>query len=191
MQEGLSPRFWIETFIATMTMSCPGMGTETTSSIEPVAWAWARWVNAQSAAIATTTTRQIATMPEGGRLLRAVPYSSPILKSVCSVGVGVGVEDGCGAGGGGVDDGLDIGTLLLRRLYSRTSNLCRWPRVLHRLSKLLDRQRVEHICRSQPSPPRLQHSKTDLLHMRSVVRVSIDHDLYSVLLGQPDRKSVV
>src|SRR5260370_18995829 len=133
MQEGFLPTFWIETFIATMTMSCPGMETETTSSIEPVAWAWARWVNAQSAAIATTTTRQIATMPAGGRLLRAVPYSSPILKSVCSVGVGVGVgvEDGCGAGGGGVDDGLDIGTLLLRRLYSRTSNLCPSPAVLH------------------------------------------------------------
>src|SRR5438445_2744873 len=81
------------------------METETTSSIEPVAWAWARWVRAQSAAIATTTARQIATMPAGGRLLRAVPYSSPILKSVCSCGV----EDGCGAGGGGVDDGLDMG----------------------------------------------------------------------------------
>src|SRR5260370_22917041 len=54
--------------------------------------------------MATTTARPIATMPAGGRLLRAVPYSSPMLKSVCSAGP---LSE---AGGGGVGDGVDMTT---------------------------------------------------------------------------------
>src|SRR5258708_17466258 len=85
-------------------MSWRGTGTETMSSIEPLERGCARWVSAYTAAIVTTTAIQIATMPAGGRLLRAVPYSSPISKSVCRSG------ELSGAGGGGVGDGLDMAT---------------------------------------------------------------------------------
>src|SRR5258708_36193831 len=57
------------------------------------------------AAIATTARTPIATIPTGGRLLRAVPYSSPILKSIC------GSED---SGGGAGDEGVCGGVGLAR-----------------------------------------------------------------------------
>jgi hypothetical protein len=57
------------------------------------------------------------------------------------------------------------------------------PLMLHCSRELFDRQGIEHVLRSQPCATRLQHSEADLFHVRSVMRVRIDHDLNSVLLG--------
>src|SRR5712672_3092054 len=49
----------------------------------------------------TTTATQIATMPAGGRFLRAVPYSSPMLKSDAESGAVGGEETATSEGGAG------------------------------------------------------------------------------------------
>src|ERR1035437_5639844 len=131
--------------------------------------------------MATTTKIEIATMPAGGRLLRAVPYSSPILNSAC------GPVDGSGFGGGGVGDGLDMATSIRRDCTrkGRIEGLLR-PIMLHCLSKVLHWQSIQNIPRRQPCPPRLQYPEADFLHVGRVVGVGVDRDLYSKLLGQPE-----
>src|SRR5579863_2433448 len=57
------------------------------------------------------------------------------------------------------------------------------PRVLHRAREFPGRQRVEHVILRQPGTASLQDAVTNLLHVRRVMRVSIDDDLYAVLFG--------
>jgi hypothetical protein len=57
--------------------------------------------------------------------------------------------------------------------------------VLHRLGELRGGQCVEHVVFGQPGAARLEYSKADLFHVRNVVRVGIDDDLYAMLFGLP------
>src|SRR5581483_9126358 len=56
---------------------------------------------------------------------------------------------------------------------------------LHGAGELLDWQRVQHVSRCQPRPPRLQHSKPDLVHVRCMMRIRVDHDLHSAIPRHP------
>src|SRR5579863_3415133 len=64
------------------------------------------------------------------------------------------------------------------------------PPMLHRLGKLRRRQSIEHVDFRQPGPPRLQNAVTDLLHVRSMVRVGVDDDFHALLLGLPQMNVV-
>ena len=55
------------------------------------------------------------------------------------------------------------------------------PPMLHRPCELLGGQRVEHIIFCEPGAAGLDHSVANLVHVRSVVGVGVDHDLHAQL----------
>src|SRR5215469_11175399 len=57
------------------------------------------------------------------------------------------------------------------------------PCMFHGLGELLRPKSIQHVFFCHPRPTGLQDTKADLLHVRRVVRVSIDDDLHPVLLG--------
>ena len=59
------------------------------------------------------------------------------------------------------------------------------PGMLHGFGELLRFQRVQNVLSCEPCPASLQDSKADLLHVRGVVGVGIDDDLYPMLLSLP------
>src|SRR6185436_12020555 len=111
--------------------------------------------------MAITTPRQIATIPAGGRLLRAVPYSSPILNSFLGSGVGAG-----GTGELGVAGVFDSAPSYPRDCTRGSGS---GPLVLHRARKLIGCERVQNIVRSKPGPPCLENSIAHFFHVRGMM----------------------
>src|SRR5215469_14674764 len=114
-------------------------------------------------------------MPAGGRFLRAVPYSSPILKSVPELLGGGALDDGGGSGASDMAPSYGANCTAKRKLCSFG------PYVFHGPRKLVRRQSVQDVGCSQPCPPCLQDAIMDLLHMRRVVVIGVNDDLYAVL----------
>src|SRR5580692_1892464 len=60
----------------------------------------------------------------------------------------------------------------------------RLPCVFHGFAELLRGEGVEHIVFGQPRAARLQHAVADLVEMRRVMGIGVDHDLHAVLFGE-------
>ena len=57
--------------------------------------------------------------------------------------------------------------------------------MLHGLGEPWQGQGVQYVVLGEPGAARLQYSKANLLHVRGVVGIGIDHDLHAVLFCQP------
>src|SRR5271165_5732451 len=169
---------------------CPGISTAATLSSEPEACGLARF---RKEAISTTTSTApiaISTILAGGRFFLAVPYSSPMLM------VGPAGTTGGVGGGTGVGSGIALSSPLILRLSATPDEasgapsfdspaLCRLPHVLHGFCEFLGGQRVQHIVFGEPGAAGLQDAVADFFHVRSVVRIGVDHNLHALLLGLP------
>src|SRR5258708_2938554 len=58
-----------------------------------------------------------------------------------------------------------------------------WPASTHDLGKLRRRQRIQHVLLGQPRATKLQNTIANVFHVRSVVRVCINDELYSLRVG--------
>ena len=57
------------------------------------------------------------------------------------------------------------------------------PAPAHYAGELRGRQRVQHVCPRKPGAAKLQNTVAYLLHVRSVVRVSINDELHASGFG--------
>src|SRR3989442_10533806 len=57
----------------------------------------------------------------------------------------------------------------------------RLPFLLHRFGELVSGERVEHVFLRKPGAAGLQDTKADLFHVRDVMAIGVNDDLYAAL----------
>src|ERR1051326_1896110 len=98
------------------------------------------------------------------------------------------LSEGPGSGGG-FSSGCPIEDLAKGEMLDSVPGYsllgaCR-PFLFHSGGEFVRWQRVQDVGLRQPCPSRLQDAKADFFHMRSVVRIRVDHDFHPALSRHP------